>query len=122
MKTHTFETEFAIGDKVFAVVRGTRDASKPCGSCNGQGGADIPGTKIRVECKECDGQGLLPGWEEFFHVLPLTIRSIAFEVLQTKSEFKYGAYGYRSTHYCFTFAYESMEQAEAKAKELNKTT
>lgn len=119
MKTHTFETEFTIRDKVFAVVRATRNTEKPCGSCNGQGGAVIPGTKIRVTCDECHGRGSESDWGEYFHVRELVVSDIVFELNYKGSSYKYSAWD--RSHYTFSFAYASEEPAKAKAEELNKT-
>lgn len=60
------ETKWNIGDRVWSFIKREYEKDVPCDSCNGNGGANIPGTKIRVECDRCGGDGTVKApWYSF---------------------------------------------------------
>lgn len=74
------ETKFNIGDKVWAIHYYDCKKYVPCDSCNGEGGANIPDTKIRVECKMCDGTGEVNSPNPKFDVRHAKIQGISVDV------------------------------------------
>lgn len=51
------DTVYNVGDKVWTAQSREEEYEETCTSCSGEGGACIPGTRIRIECQECKGSG-----------------------------------------------------------------
>lgn len=70
------ETRWDVGNEVWAVLRDYQEFDETCLSCNGEGGALIPGTKIRVECQDCEGKGQTTDRREVYWARRVTIGSV----------------------------------------------
>lgn len=93
------DTKYNIGDKVWGVTCDWHKKDVACEACKGKGGANIPGTGVWVECRQCAGDGLIEGIAHRYKAAEETIASISIEVeSRNNPKCRYGFRRYRHSH------------------------
>ncbi len=52
-----FDTKWNVGDFAWGVFCRWEMVPVPCDKCDGKGYAEIPGSRVSVTCRDCDGSG-----------------------------------------------------------------
>lgn len=120
-----YSTKYRRGDEVWFVHTAISDKYTDCPSCNGKGGACIPGTKVWVTCQECDGSKTVrDGETEDYHVIGGKVEAIEIEDNWRTTSITYQIQLY---HTIDKFSckennvFTSKSSAEARMKELEQS-
>lgn len=121
------ETKYNIGDRAWAVIHQHGSTNRTCTSCNGEGGAVIPGTRINVVCSDCKGGGTEEVGLNYFDVAECRINEIEVRARETRDtpdvRIIYFGY-YRSAVHATPFmsVFDTEEEAVTFAKSKGATT
>jgi hypothetical protein len=111
------DTRWNLGDKVWGVVWRCYSRETECPACNGQGGANVPGTGVFARCQDCDGTGKLERDVNEYYVSEHPIGSIDARVDYKGTKIRYG-YSIYIHHDTFLAVADSRDEALAEAKRL----